>query len=434
MKKLFYLFLWLAIFLFPALAYAQFNISAELRPRFEMDNGALKPRPDSVETLYFVSQRTRLKFDFAKEKYQLRLSIQDVRFWGSGNIYSSTGVFSYTDGLDIQEAWFRLYLCEYSSLTIGRQVLKMDDQRLIAGRNWNQFGISYDALNYTFAKNKWTLNAVISYNTNTSINNGRLPKDEEFFSTGNLMKSFNYLHLNRSFNENFQASAVVLGAAYQATNDRSLLYMTGTYGLWFKYSKGIFDLNAEMYYQNGKAQSSKDVSSYMASIHPAVKAGIVKIGIGADYISGDNADNDDYGEKEKTFNLMYGAVFKNYGSMNYYSYMKASTANGGLIDLYPNITFKFNKKHDLLLMFHKFYLANSVMLGQTVVDDKDLGAELDMMYTYKPMPELKVQAGFSYYFTTSTLEKVKGVDGVDLNSPYWGWVMLTFTPKLFSSN
>jgi hypothetical protein len=399
-----------------------------------MDNGALRPRPDSVDALYFVSQRTRLKFDFAKEKYQLRLSIQDIRFWGSGDVYSSTGVFGYTSGLDIQEAWFRLNLCEYSSLTIGRQVLKLDDQRLIAGRNWNQYGISYDALNYTLAKNKWTFNAVISYNTNTSLNDGRLPKDEEFFSTGNLMKSFNYLHLNRKFNDHFQASAVILGAAYQATNNTSLLYMTGTYGLWTKYAKGIFDLSAELYYQNGKAQSSKDVSSYMASIHPGVKAGVFRIGVGADYFSGDNAENDDYGEKEKTFNQMYGAVFKFYGYMNYYSFMKASTANGGLVDLYPNIIVKFNKKHDLLVMFHKFYLANPVLLNEMVVDDQDLGSELDLMYTYKPMPELKVQAGFSYYFTTTSLEKVKRVDGTDLNAPYWGWVMLTFTPKLFSSN
>lgn len=210
--------------------------------------------------------------------------------------------------------------------------------------------------------------------------------------------------------------------------------MTGTYGLWLSYAKGIFDISTNLYYQNGKAQSGKDVSAYMATIEPGVKAGIFRIGIGADYISGDNAENDDYAKKERTFNKMYGAVFKYYGFMNYYSYMKASTANGGLADIYPNVRINFNKKHNLLVMFHKFYLANAVMLGEKLVDDKDLGGELDMMYTFKPMPELKVQAGFSYYFTTTTLEQVKRVDGTDIQAPYWGWVMLTFTPRLFSSN
>lgn len=435
MKHRVYFLTVMAMLFMPLISFSQFKVSAEFRPRFEMDNGTVKPRPDSVDARYFVTQRTRLKFDFMKEKYQLRLSIQDVRYWGSGDIYSSTGVFGFKNGLDIQEAWFRLKLCEFSDITIGRQVLMLDDQRLIAGRNWNQYGIAYDALRYTFAKNKWKLSAVVSYNTNTNLNNGKFVVDEGFFGTGNIMKSLNFFHLHRVFNQHFQASLLAVGAAYQATSNKEVLYMTGTYGFWLGYKQGIFDMTANLYYQNGRAQSGKEVSAYMATIDPGVKAGIFRIGIGADYISGDNAENADYGEKERTFNRMYGAVFKFYGYMNYYSWMKPSTANGGLVDLYPNIKAFINKKHSITAMFHKFYLANPVFVyEQEISDDQDLGAELDLMYSYKPMKELHVQAGFSYYFTTTTLEQVKKVAGSDISTPYWGWVMITFTPQLFMAN
>lgn len=422
-----------SLMLMPAIAFSQFTVSAELRPRFEMDNGAIRPMPDTLNTAYYVTQRTRLKFDFAREKYQMRLSIQDVRFWGDGDIYSSTGLFASSAGLDIQEAWFRLKLCEYSRLTIGRQVLKIDDQRLIAGRNWNQFGMAYDALAYTYDRNDWALNTAFSYNTNIELTNGKLIRDDELFNVKNLMKTFNFIHLKRRFNKNFSASVMAIAAGYRHSEYASVIYIMGTYGLWAKFDNGKFDLRGEAYFQNGKAQSGKEVMAYMASLHPGLKIGKVRIGVGGDYLSGDNAENTDYGEKERTFNQMYGAVHKYYGYMNYYSYMKSSTANGGLIDLYPNLKVPFAKKHAFTLYYHKFYLANPVMIGAELVDNTDLGSEIDLMYTGKLMKDLVVQAGVSYYLTTESLEKVKKVNRTDLRSPYWAWVMITFTPELFST-
>jgi len=213
-KHLVFVF-FLALFMMPFTSFSQFTISAELRPRFEMDNGAMRPIPDSLDTRYFVTQRTRLIFDFNKEKYQFRLSLQDVRFWGNGDIYSSTGVWGSTGGVDIQEAWFRLKIGEYSNITIGRQMLKLDEQRLMATRNWNQFGISYDAVSFVFAKNDWILNAAVSYNTNTEVNNGKVMTDPEFFNAKNIMKTQNYIHLMKKFNKNFSASFIALASGYQ---------------------------------------------------------------------------------------------------------------------------------------------------------------------------------------------------------------------------
>jgi len=424
-----------ALFLFFGISqvFSQFSISAELRPRFELDNGTFKPLADTSTTLYYVSQRSRINFDFNKEKYQMHLSIQDVRLWGSEDIATPTGVFGSTNGLDIYEAWFKLRAGEKSEFTIGRQELILDDQRMVATRNWNQFGLTYDALLYNFKNKGWNLNVALSYN-NTLLNKVGIPiEDGTIFNSINRMKSFNFIYLKKKFNEHISASAIVIGSGFQKINNRNVLYLTGTYGLWAGINVAGFDANASAYYQNGAAQNSQEVNAYMFTVNPGYTISKLRIGLGVDYFSGDDANDNDYGNSERTFNRFYGAVYKYNGNMNYYTYIKASTRNGGLMDLYPNLTFNASKKHVVTAYYHFFSLANAVTVGSDIIDDKNLGSELDLVYTFKQSKELNLKAGFSYYFATETLEIIKGYPNGNINNPYWGWVMLTFKPTLFTS-
>jgi hypothetical protein len=414
-------------------ANAQFSVSAELRPRFEMDNGTVKPRPDSISPFYFATNRTRIRLDFEKEKYQMRFTLQDVRVWGNGDIYSSTGVFGSTTSLDVYEAWFRLKLGEKSNLTFGRQELKYDDQRLISWRDWNQYGLAYDAIVFNFNNNGWDLNAGVSYNNMIHLQTGKPIEDDELFNQANLIKTLNFINLRKKFSDHVSASASIVGAGYTNESQPGTIYMMATYGLWGGFNFGGFDATINAYFQNGHAQSGKNVSAYMLTLDPGYKIGKFRLGAGLDYISGDDANSSNYGEKERTFNKMYGAVFKYFGWMNYYTYMKSSTKNGGLMDIYPNVKFSVNKKHSIDAFYHFFSLANSVKLATEIVDDKNLGSELDLRYTYKIMPEINMQAGFSYYFVTESLEKIKGVGVGNSSPPYWAWVMITFKPTLFVS-
>ena len=95
--------------------YAQFKISGEFRTRGEINNG-LKNIPDSNDiTGLYVSQRTRIKFSYKNEKYETKISIQDVRAWGSENISSMTGVWGNSAGIDVHEAWVDLKLWNHSN-------------------------------------------------------------------------------------------------------------------------------------------------------------------------------------------------------------------------------------------------------------------------------------------------------------------------------
>lgn len=415
-------------------ATAQFSISAQLRPRAEMNNGALSPISDTMSTFYYVTQRSRISLDYKTEKFRTRFSVQDVRIWGDGNVYSGTGMFASTNTINVYEAWFRIKFGSSSNLTIGRQELKYDDQRIFAWRNWNQYGLTYDALVFNHEKNGWELNIGLAYNNMMNAGNGKPEFGGDLFNSTNLMKTLNFVRLKRDFSEQVSASLYAIGSGFQKHNDPAVIYLTGTFGGRAAVNTGNFEATANVYYQMGKAQSGKKVSAYNFAIEPAYRFGKLRVGAGFDYVSGDDATASDYGEKERTFNKFYGAGFSYYGWMNYFTYLKSSTKNAGLVDIYPNLEYGFLQKHKLRGYLHFFSLANPVLIGNAVIEDQQLGQELDLMYIYKYSKELTLQAGFSYFFATDTLEQIKGFAPGTTATPYWTWVMLTYTPTLFKTD
>ena len=55
MYKKLHLLVFAFILLIPAFSFAQFKVSAELRPRFEISNGTLAPKPYSLTIDYFFT-------------------------------------------------------------------------------------------------------------------------------------------------------------------------------------------------------------------------------------------------------------------------------------------------------------------------------------------------------------------------------------------
>lgn len=164
-----------------------------------------------------------------------------------------------------------------------------------------------------------------------------------------------------------------------------------------------------------------------------MKIGKVKLGLGANYLSGDNANNSDYLEKERTFNKFYGSGFRYHGWMNYFVYIKGSTKSGGLVDLFPSLQWEISNHHKLDIQAHFFQLANSVLIDGSIINDKNLGTELDSRYTFTFSDEFNINVGISYYMTTTTFKLVKAGNDINVKKPYLIWTMLTYTPDLFST-
>ncbi len=68
---------------FTALMTAQtFELSSEIRPRFENRHGYKTLISTGDEAANFISQRTRANFNFQQEKLTLGISLQNIRVWG----------------------------------------------------------------------------------------------------------------------------------------------------------------------------------------------------------------------------------------------------------------------------------------------------------------------------------------------------------------
>lgn len=241
----------LTLFLHVFDANGQFNISSEIRPRGIIDNGAGSPLIDTINTRYFISQRTRLTFDFQKSKFQMRLTAQDIRVWGSANIYSGTGVFGNSSGLDFHEAWLKINIKKNASIKIGRQEFSYDNQRILSKRNWNQYGLSYDAVLFAIKYKEWAFDMALSYNNGMNYFNGKPDFRSGLYYNTNLIKTLNFIRINKSFGTHVNSSLFGIATGFINENSPTVIYVTGTYGFYSHFSFGNFEIPVDAYYQNG---------------------------------------------------------------------------------------------------------------------------------------------------------------------------------------
>ena len=105
--------------------------------------------------------------------------------------------------------------------------------------------------------------------------------------------------------------------------------------------------------------------------------------------------------------------------------------NVGLRDLYAKAGVKLNPKSGLTLFLHNFS-ASADLADLASNDTKQLGTEMDLVYSYTYDAQIKIMAGYSQLFASNGMEILK--NNFDDNTNNWGWIMITIKPTLFSSN
>ena len=103
----------------------QFDLSAELRPRYENRQGYGTLLNTDEEGADFVSQRTRLNFGFVNENMTFKVVFQNIRVWGVVGTLSSDD-----KATALQEAWATYKLNSKVSFKFGRQEIVYDDHRI----------------------------------------------------------------------------------------------------------------------------------------------------------------------------------------------------------------------------------------------------------------------------------------------------------------
>ncbi|MBN2773182.1 MAG: alginate export family protein [Prolixibacteraceae bacterium] len=412
--------LFIILVFFTGNLYAQFTVDAQYRNRFEFRDGYKKLVTEGSTPAAFISQRTRFSIGYENDLLKLKFTPQDVRVWGDEQLSSSTGVFGDNASLDLFEAFIQLKTGKKVWLSVGRQQLVYDNQRILAARNWNQNGIAYDAVVFKWDPENWKIHIGSSWNS-TGENSS-----DNFYDPKRI-KSLNFLWAQHELSENwdFSVSHIVSGVTGSETENK--LYFRQTAGLFTTCIQGDFTFSGNIYYQFGKNNSGQKVSATLADFETALKTGKLTSGLGLSYLSGNKITNTQM-KRDHLFDVLYGARHRVYGGMDYFTSFNSQTREGGLADYYFFFDIKFSGKTSLRNTGHYFRLAQT---NENTPDNKNLGYENDLVLKYKFSEWGALECGYLFFLPTAALETVQGVPNSKFSQFFY--MQLTVTPVLFQA-
>lgn len=402
----------IVFFVFSSGIAQNFEASLQLRPRLEYRNGYKTLFSEQQDAATFISQRSRLNLNYQDNKLSMRLSAQNIHVWGD----VPTMRLEDNNGIALFEAYGQYAFNENFFVRLGRQVLSYDNQRILGEVNWAQQGQSHDA-------------ALLSWQPKL---NNRL--DLGFAYNAPVESLVDVAYTVNSY-KNLQFAWYHLGSAKRGL---SLLFMnTGyeieeevvyvqTFGGIFKTGTGKFAADVSVYGQTG-TRLNLDLSAFYAggNFNYAI-SNSWKIGAGAEYLSGTDM-NEDSAELH-SFTPLFGTNHGFNGFMDYF-YVGNHQNTVGLLDIYTKLTYSASK-FELSVIPHAFSSAATIFDPLAGEMDDYLGTEVDVAASWKIAKDFSVGIGYSQMFATESLELLKGGDSDATQN--WAWVMVNFSPTLFS--
>ncbi len=398
--------------------FAQFQVDAEFRPRFELRNGYKKLQSKGEIPSLIISQRTRLSFVYENKHLKLTITPQDVRVWGDENLTSSTGVYGDAASLDVYEAYAEITLWENTKISIGRQELAYDYERLLAKRNWNQNGLTYDAVVLKNQFKSIDFHAAASWNSHTET------LDNNYFNPS-YIKSLNFLWINKTFKNNQKLSFLHIASGQTDSINSNRLYFKQSSGLYTSFKGKKIAYRANAYYQYGKTNENQNISAFLADIDASYKIKKASLGLGLSYLSGNkNLNSNTY----QLFDVLYGARHRYFGHMDYFSNIPSSTKEGGLFNPYASLGFSLSEKSKIKNSLHYFQLAQT---NQNTPENKPLGFENEIEFIYAFSEWGSVKLAYLFFLPTENLKTMQGINNEGFNQ--FAFVEISLKPNLFSS-
>lgn len=471
------LLLIIAGWILPSHVMGQFSIGGEFKTRGEFRDGYQALRDSSKTPYATLLGRARIAFDYQTEKISTRFSINDAWVFGQ-NYYSSDTITKNT--VNIFEAWFMYKFTPSFSLKVGRTEVAYDDERLFGYSNWSMWGATHDILiarldhkksgawhDLGFAINN-TAPASPYLNSYNMRNNykylGFLYGHLQFFdkhlaltytgavdafqkfSTTNVKTKTSYDTLY-VYNQNDSIIGTTLLPVVTKTSTTTdypdILYARATLGAsaTLNFKKWSFFLNG--FYQFGHIRDGRKLSGYFytaAITYSPVKQ--LKLIAGWEQLSGNNfSDTNGMKTKVKGFSTLYGTSHRMYGYMDLFNAVVKDNLTPGLNDLFARATFNFTEKMSLEATYRWFsipygYLAvaNPAKGSLPYKEVKtSLGSEIDLMYVYKPLPNLEFNAAYCFFLPTNTMEAMNKLAPGTSKFAQFAYLMITYKPNFFST-
>lgn len=395
-----------------------FTLGLEFRPRMEYRDGYRQLRTSDSKAAFFGTQRSRLNFSYDQPKFKFHTSIQDLRVWGQYGQTSSSG------SLNVFEAYVEAGITDHFSVKMGRQKLELDNGRLFSASNWSQAARAHDGINLIYNSKNIHSEFISAFNQTS----------ERIFETNYAPTTFtNYkmLHvhyLKAKLSPHFNLSTLNSADGYESKINPRTMYTRATSGGRIEFEKENLYLTLSGYYQYGQLQDGNKISAYYFQPEIQWKKNKFTTRLGAEYMSGDNADKPS--STSKSFVTLYGVAWRFMGNMDYFISFPSDLKNGGLINPYLHLIYDVNSKLCLRSDFHLFYLQNKVKDNLNNNIKPYLGFENDLSAHYKYNNFTMIDFGFSFMAAEKSLEKIKG--GNSNIIPVWSYLMITFKPELFS--
>ncbi|MFV5703489.1 alginate export family protein [Flavobacterium sp. XS2P12] len=399
--------------------YAQeLDVNLQLRPRYEYRNGFKNLMPNGEKATSFVSQRSRLNFNYKQEKLKAKLTFQNIRTWG--DVATTTQVDK--NGIALYEAWAQ-YDCDAKwSARLGRQVISYDNQRIFGEIDWAQQGQSHDAAVITFHPKNHQLDLGFALNANAE----NLLEPKTAYTTN--YKNLQYAWYHTQFSKlNLSLLLLNTGYEFEKTIGNLEIDYKQTFGTYLSLKEKKWDANFGAYGQTGKSVDKKVNAWYVGAFLGYAVTNTFKAGLGYEYLSGKNQN--DSSSDIKSFSPIFGTNHGFNGFMDYF-YVGNHQNSVGLQDAYLKLNYVSNT-WQFTLMPHVFNAPNTVLDTSNKKMDSYLGTEIDFTASYTLQKDIIASAGYSQMFGSGTLERLKNVaDAANTNN--WVWVMISFSPRLFS--
>ncbi len=403
-----------------------FNLDAQLMTRGELRAGGFKADSlDSERVSHFALGRYRIIADYQRSWLNVRLTPQYTGVWGQG----SAGVVLY-------EGWAKMQSKKGLFVKIGRQELTYDDGRIIGNDDWTMTAPTHDVLKLGYDGESHKVHLLAAYNQNAeNIDNGII-----YYSGGlqpyKTMQTLWY-HYDTP-KKSFGISLLGMNIGMQNANqEHPITYYQQLVGTYMSFRPKYWSLEGAFYYQMGKEEHGMTIDAFMASAKLNVKPSEnYNLFTGYDYLSGDKYFNvpPDGGiglvfhDKARGFNAIFGSHHEFYGAMDFF-YL--SNYVGGFTPGLQNLYFGGNIKPVSGLSINAAYHYYAIATDLDYVNTKTLGHSVELASSYAFNKAVSVSAGYTFMKGSETMELLNKVS--EKRQLHWAWLMMTITPKLFTS-
>lgn len=397
---------------------AQFSLSGEFRLRTEYSHGYGSLADVGQRPSIFVSQRTRLNFDYAGERLTTGLVLHDVRVWGSQPQLVSNEDFA----TSVHQAWIEYAFEAGWAFKAGRQELAYDNHRIFGNVGWAQQARSHDLVLFKYEE-ELKLHAGVAYHENSVRTNN-------FYTGPDAYKTMQFVWMNNSF-EQFDISLLFLNNGVPVVRQTNAFGQMTAQGISFSQTIGTYvEANVDeqlsvifsTYFQGGRDGDEVRKRAWYVNGEGQYELEEMDLVIGYELLSGTP-----YNESgiNRSFTPFYGTNHKFNGHMDYF-FVGNHINSVGLGDIY----LKGSKQVGGTLFkadLHMFHAAAEIAPDAGIY----LGTELDLSAGWQLGDEVKLHVGYSHLLPGESMELLKGGDQEAIHN--WAWVMVTVTPEFFST-